>query len=99
MTALAILLTVLQVWDGWTTYRILKRGGREKNRLMREFMERFGIYPTLLAAKGGAALLVWVLVLLPTVDRLTETLQWIGLVSLGTFYVWVAWNNWKELRD
>ena len=95
MIALAILLTVLQVVDGWLTYQIVKHGGSESNPLITEIIERIGMYQALLVVKAGAAGLVWLLVFLPTGN---ETWQWIALSVLSAAYLWVAWHNLSVYR-
>lgn len=88
MTLLAIFLTLLQLFDGWTTYRILKLGGYEQNALLRKVIERIGAYPALAGAKAIAIVLIWVL-------------AWfkadIALVALAVAYIWIAANNWRVL--
>lgn len=95
---LAAALTLLQAFDGWTTYQIHKAGGFEKNSLVREVIAKIGLYPALLLFKVGAAVLCWVLVLLPVVDQLTATIRLTLLVMLALWYGWVAWHNWMVYR-
>ena len=63
---LALALTALQLADGWTTWQVLRLGGRETNPAVRWLMERIGAYPALLLTKCFAAALAWVLALVPT---------------------------------
>lgn len=95
---LAGLLTLLQAFDGWTTYQIVKRGGREQNDLVVEVIAWIGLYPALLVLKLGAAVLAWVLVVLPVVDQSTAAIRVTLLAMLTIWYVWVAWHNWKVYR-
>jgi hypothetical protein len=91
---LALALTALQAFDGWTTYRILKAGGVERNPVMLWLMERIGTYPALLATKMLAVALVWVIALAPMDTRL----RFLALSVLCAVYAWVAWNNWLVYR-
>ena len=91
---LAALLTALQLFDGWCTYQVLKRGGSEKNPVMAEIMDTFGTYPGLLLVKCGAAGLAWYLALM---EGNPETKAAI-LVVLMMAYVWVSVSNWQALQ-
>lgn len=84
---LAILLTILQIFDGWTTYKIIKRGGKELNPIVRSLIERLGLYQGLLVAKGFAVALGWVLVLF-SAPAWTVVLVLIACLA-------VAWRNWR----
>ena len=55
---LLALLLALQVADGRTTYLLLSRGGRELNPVVRWAINRCGLVPGLLLAKGAVALSV-----------------------------------------
>ncbi len=46
--ALVIAAIVLQVYDAWSTIKILRAGGRETNLLMRKLMELIGIAPAII---------------------------------------------------
>jgi hypothetical protein len=89
MIVLAVLLTALQVFDGWVTYLIIRNGGGEANPVVEWLITKLGLYPALLLLKGIAVILVWVLVLLPGKFNL------LGLIVLSIFYLWVAFHNWK----
>ncbi len=95
---LAALLTILQAADGWTTYKIIQRGGREKNGFVAELMDRFGPYTTLLVLKVGGAALGWALALVPVIDELAARMRLALFLALTAFYIWVAWHNWKVYR-
>lgn len=95
MIYLAILLTLLQAFDGWTTYKIIRRGGYEKNDLIAETIEKIGLYPTLLIFKAGAVAVQWFLAIAPTVDTLTEGIRVLAMLALFAYCGWVAVNNWK----
>lgn len=88
---LATLLTLLQLFDGWTTYQILvKHGGREKNPVMVWLFEMVGnVYGGLLLTKAFAIVLIWVLYL---------NAPFYVLLVLAIAYLWVAVNNWKVLK-
>ena len=88
---LAIALTLLLIFDGWSTYRILKNGGRERNPVMRWLFENFGMYESLLGTRLGAIVLVWLLALN------AGAWGYLVLIALTIFYVWVAVNNYKAM--
>lgn len=92
-------LTVLLFFDGWSTYQAFKVGAYEKNTLVADWIEDFGLYTTLVVLKGGSIALAWAIVLLPTADD--SFAIWIrdaGLVGVSAFFGWVAWNNWGVLQ-
>ena len=96
--AIAIALSLLQAFDGWTTYQIHKRGGSDKNPVVRWLIGKLGLYPALVLLKACAAGLVWLLVLLPVVDGVTSGMRLALLAIATSWYVWVAWNNWSVYR-
>ena len=95
---LAAALTLLQAFDGWTTYKIVQRGGLEKNGAVAALIERIGLYPALVLVKGSAAALGWLLVFAPVVDELTAMLRASLVIGLAVLYGWVAWHNWNVYR-
>ena len=97
LLALAVALTLLQIFDGWTTYQIVKRGGVEKNSLVGSLIDDIGLYPALLLLKAVAAGLCWLLALMP--GDFTQGVRLALLVALATFYLWVAFNNWNVYRN
>ena len=59
-TLLAALLAAylaLQIFDGWTTWQVLKHGGVEKNPLVRALIDALGKTPGLVVVKVIGALL------------------------------------------
>ena len=91
MTLAAILLTLLQVFDGWTTYKILRLGGRDLNPVVRWIMEKIGEYEGLVVIKTFGIVLVWVIAL--NSINITPVL----LAGLGIFYGLVTMHNYKVL--
>lgn len=94
---LALALTALQAWDGWTTYKVLRLGGVEQNPLVLWLMERIGAYRALLVLKGFAVALAWVLALMPIPHPAGEDIRLGLLVALGVFYVIIAAHNYNAL--
>jgi hypothetical protein len=90
MIELAIVLTLLQVFDGWATYQIIKNHGKEQNPVVKILIERLGLYKALLISKGFAVALGWLLVFL------NAPVWTLGL--LVAFYSFVAFNNWNVLE-
>lgn len=58
MATVLLILLILQLADGWTTYRILSEGGREKNPVVRWLMNRIGMLHGILTSKTLA--IIWV---------------------------------------
>jgi len=85
------LLIPLQVLDLLTTVVALRNPKlTEGNGLLKPLMDRFGVLPALLGAKGAfIGLLFWVAPLVPVVV----------LYLLCGFYSWVVWNNLKLIRN
>jgi hypothetical protein len=58
--ALCICLTLLQAFDFYSTYTILKRpNGYEDNPIMAKLFAAVGMVPGLLLAKGGVTAMIW----------------------------------------
>lgn len=55
MIAGLLILFLLQIADIWSTYKILNRGGREMNKLVKWFMRRFGTLRGLIISKMAIA--------------------------------------------
>ena len=84
------LLIILQYFDGLTTYRLLSRGGRELNPVVRWCINRFGLAGGLVLVKGNIALLLaW--------TSLVGIMPWWVLAVLCVLYVFVVVHNFKEL--
>lgn len=94
----AIVLTVLQAVDGWTTYQVLKMGGSESNPLVSRLMSKVGVYPALVVYKGAAAALSWALALMPIAHPDHYLIRLGAMLGLTALYVWVAFNNWCVLQ-
>ena len=89
--ALALLLTLLQAFDGVITYRILGRAsGSELNPLLKWGIDRYGTKPTLVVTKVFASALCWLLAFLPYAA--------LTLFLIGAFYSAVSYHNWKVYR-
>lgn len=86
--ALFLILVALQAADAYTTWRVLRGGGRELNPVLRVLMDRIGIVPALAVVKLVAVLFVGLFLLEHAVILL-------GLIAV---YVLVVWNNWQQLR-
>lgn len=84
------LLLLLQYYDGLTTYRVLQRGGRELNPLVRWCINKFGLLNGLLLVKGNLAVLI-------TWTTLVGLMPVWVLAGLCVFYIWVVYHNFTEL--
>lgn len=86
MLHLAILLSLLQVADAATTYKIINKGGRELNPVMNWLFKRFGMLNVLavkviLVSMAG----VYLYITFP-----------VGLIPLCILYVGVVgWNTYQ----
>ena len=89
METILALFILLQYADGWTTYRILKRDGRELNPVLAKLFDQFGAFPSLIVSKVTyVAAGVWLYV-----DQQMEI-----LLLLSAIYAWVVWHNFRQLR-
>lgn len=93
-TMVVIFLTVLQLYDGWTTYQIVEKfGGVETNRLILRIEEKVGsLAGALVITKGLAIVLVWALL------AFSGTLRDAALFLVTLVYVWVCYNNYRVYR-
>ena len=86
---LFLTLAILHVADAVTTIKALKiTGNREVNPIMAKLFTKFGIVPSLVAAKGS------------TMGALYYVLPAVPLWALGgliALYVWVVSNNLKRI--
>ena len=85
------LLIALQVLDLLTTVVALRNPKlTEGNGLLKPLMDKFGVLPALLGAKGAfIVLLLWAAPLVPVVV----------LYLLCAGYCWVVYNNLKLIRN
>jgi len=83
------LFALLQCIDLYTTYTILKSGkGHEANPILAWVFSKIG-YPTGLAIFKLLCVIIGFF-LMP---------YWYALAILNALYVWVAYNNYKVLKD
>lgn len=106
---LAALLTALQLFDGWSTYQIVKYGGYEKNRIVARLMGKVGVYAALCLWKVLASACAWVTAFTPQIlARLSysDVRDWdwtvdycaVVMVGLTMWFVWLAMENWQVLQ-
>ena len=92
---LVVILVLLQLVDGWSTYKVLrKRLGREANPVVEELMDFFGLRGGLAVAKGGAIGLVVGAYAFGLLDNLIGKL---ALFILAVMYLAIVANNLKIL--
>lgn len=86
----ALIFLIQQMLDGYTTYMVLKRGGREVNPFMQIAMNFLGVLPALIVTKFIviAAFIVYAEII-PI---------WTWILAIG-FYVFVLVNNFRVLED
>ena len=88
---LLLILAALQFADGWTTYRILNRGGHERNPIMLALFDRYGVIPTLVIVKLIVMAAAIAALLLAPVAA-----QW-AIAGICLYYCWLVWGNWRQL--
>lgn len=91
----AVILTLLQMVDAWTTHRILERGGRELNPILARVFARIGHVAGLILAKGAFIAILWFA--LPTIQALPVPYADALLWSMVAAYVAVAVVNLRAL--
>lgn len=85
---LFILFTALQLGDIYTTHTILKQGGRELNPVLAYLFGKFGHMPVLVVSKVIVVALAYLYLLnVPVI---------LGILS--ALYVYVVFNNYKQIR-
>lgn len=84
LTALLAAYFALQVFDGWTTWQVLKHGGVEKNPLVRALIDALGKTPGLVVAKVIGALLGLYMAYFGQVEALA--------VLTAVYFGVVVWN-------
>ena len=82
-------LALLQLGDGWTTWRILAAGGQELNPAMRWLMDAVGVVPAL-AVKGVAVVVIAYLFFLPY--------PW-ALAAMAAVQIGVVLFNFRSIRN
>ena len=88
---LLALLVILQYYDGMTTYRLLSKGGREYNPVVRYAIEKLGLARALITIKGTVVSAL-------VVTTFTNPLPVWVLVGLSVLYMGVVIHNFKELN-
>lgn len=89
MIYLTILLILMQVFDFYSTYIILKNGGSELSPVVDFLIQKIGLVAALVVAKGVAV--VGVLAIYYA-DAL------IAILILVAVYSYVCFNNYKAMR-
>lgn len=89
---LFIILGLLQVYDIYTTTRILSANGKELNPIMKFLMDKFGVKKALVGSKVVILAVIGYLVV--TIGGIPLT---IGLSMLILVYVYVLYKNTKVM--
>jgi len=92
----AILLTLLQLADAWTTHRVISKGGRELNPILAWLFNQIGHIAGLIIAKGGVILILWLA--LPAILALPAHIGAISLWVLVAAYVVAVGNNLRAME-
>lgn len=94
MTALFVLLVILQALDAWSTLRALKRPGTiEANPVMRWLMDKIGDLEVMLVLKVAACVAIWFAVM-----GLPADLGALLLIVCALPYIWAIRGNLKLLK-
>lgn len=86
---LIFFIVLLQALDLWTTYKILKGGGRELNPFLNKLFSAIGVLPGLILAKSVFVLLVFIY---------GNTVPYVVLILILVGYTVVVTNNFKVLK-
>ena len=87
--ALLAFYMAISIADVLTTERVMRKGGREANPVMRWLMERLG--------RGGAYAVKLVVAL--GVGIVGAIIAPPALVLLNATGCWVVWHNWRAVND
>ena len=88
------LILALQAADAWLTVEILIQGGREKNPLLIQAMDRFGVRQALYTVKVAImALLAAAWFFVGDKPELAYSFTLVFFI-----YVWVVVHNYRELK-
>lgn len=100
IVGLAMWVAALQVLDGYSTLKAMKRGMIEANPIVRSVMAEVGVLPALVALKGFNILFMCYLAS-EAGKAAPDTLIWMLLVTvtLAAIYSAVVWNNFRLIRD
>lgn len=92
---LILVLIVLQLLDIYSTYNILKLGGKELNPLLAKLFELIGVMPGLVLAKT-----IFIGILLYFYITKQETIQVLitPLILISIVYAYIVQNNFKVLK-
>lgn len=88
MNGLFLTFCGLQAADAHLTLRVLRKGGKEENRLMRKLIDKFGTAGLVLPKAAFCAAVWFNLDLMPV---------WL-LGGLDVLYALVCVSNWQELH-
>ncbi len=89
---MGLVVIVMQMLDGWTTYTGIKYGAREEWPPMKWLMGKLGVYGALVLTKGGFAALTWGLATSPDPYRIPV------LAAIAVVYFYVVSGNWDVLQ-
>lgn len=89
MLSLLILFTLLQLADGYSTFVLLSRGGRELNLPLAWTFDRIGLIPGLLLYKGAC---IAGGIALHAMDATPV------LAALCVLYAGVVWHNIRQME-
>jgi hypothetical protein len=94
---LLIVLALLQILDIYTTYNILKLGGRELNPMLNKLFEKVGVVPGLIVPKSIYIAVLTYYYLFNSTSM--QSFEWlVSLTVIVLIYVGVVFNNFKVLK-
>lgn len=96
MELILILLVICQLLDIWSTYNILKLGGRELNPVMKFIMDKLGLLPGLILFKG--IFILFIIYYYLNLKTITNT-DYIFVSIITIFYAYIIRNNILVLRS
>ncbi len=94
---LLVVLALLQILDIYTTYNILKLGGRELNPILNKLFDKVGVIPGLIVPKS---IYIGILMYYYLVNSTSmQSFGWlVSLTVIVLIYIGVVFNNFKVLK-
>ena len=90
---LLVIFILLQIFDVWSTNRILSYGGVELNKIMAWIMSKFGVLPSLVITKSIICILAFLVVV-----KYSSTAIPISLAIINAWYVFILYKyNFRNI--
>lgn len=93
MIALVVFLIALNAIDVYTTYKILKNGGSELNKVVKWLIDRLGLLKGLVASK-----VIIIPIIIAELYYEPASFDYVVMALVCGWYAWVVYHNIKEAR-